>query len=264
MPWEGTEIYVAQVTVSPDGEKVEFVEEKLAGGVRGRVCAAYPFWVSNETVISTNNISGYRNPWSYSTLTDKSVPILRTPVEMAFSLPAWFLGESYGAALDEKGEEVVYSVMQDGRAVLYRVNVSSGEMTKIESPYVEISSVHRIPRVGVIFIGGQSDNPPEIVTLSLGSLNTQCFKTIKSLSSPTASLFGSGIISVAKPIDISGPPNRGPVHVNFYPPTNPKYSGGGGGEKPPCVFNVHGGPTMASSRTLDWSIQYFTSRGWAW
>ncbi|KAH6892791.1 Alpha/Beta hydrolase protein [Coprinopsis sp. MPI-PUGE-AT-0042] len=35
-------------------------------------------------------------------------------------------------------------------------------------------------------------------------------------------------------------------------------------EKPPCVVNVHGGPTSYVSQGLDWRKQYFTSRGWAW
>jgi len=36
------------------------------------------------------------------------------------------------------------------------------------------------------------------------------------------------------------------------------------GEKPPCVFGVHGGPTGMSNQVLSWSKQYYTSRGWAW
>ena len=34
-------------------------------------------------------------------------------------------------------------------------------------------------------------------------------------------------------------------------------------EKPPLLVNVHGGPTLACSTTLDLGKQYFTSRGFA-
>ena len=265
MPWEGAEICVAKVTVSSDGENLEFAERTLVGGVRGQVSAAYPFWVSNETFIFTSDISGYHNPWSYSTITGKSGPVLSSPVEKEFSLPGWLLGESYGVALDDKGEEVVYSVMQDGRAVLYHLSLNSGKMVEIESPYVEISSVRSVPKTGeILFVGGQSTGPSEIASLSLGSLNTPSFKTMNSMSSPTTSSFPPGIISVAQSITIKVPPNDDPVHLNFYPPTNPDYTGGGDGEKPPCVFGVHGGPTGISNQVLSWSKQYFTSRGWAW
>ena len=266
MPWEGAEVYVANVTVSSDGENLEFVGRTWVGGVKGQVSAAYPFWVSNETFIFTSDISGYHNPWSYSTLTGKSAPILPAPVEMDFSLPAWFLGNSYGAALDEKGEEIIYSVMEDGRAVLYLLYLSSGQMLEIESPYVTTSSVHSIQKPGgVIFLGASSSGPPEIVSLpSYGPLNISSFETIKSMSSPTTSSLTPGTISVAQPITFEVPPNGDPVYLNFYPPTNPDYTGGEGGEKPPCVVRAHVGPTKMSTRDLNWSIQYFTSRGWAW
>ena len=263
MPWEGAEIHVAKVTVSSD-EKVELGEETLVGGVKGQVSAAYPFWISNETVLFTSDMSGYQNPWSYSTLTGKSVPILPTPVEKDFSLPGWSLGRSYSAVLDEKGGKVLCSVMQDGRAVLYVLDVKSGTIKEVESPYVEILSVRSIPKTGeVFFIGGRSSEPSEIISLTLSS-TTPSFKTPNSTSSSATPSFPPGIVSIAKSITIKVPPNDDPVHLNFYPPTNPEYSDGVDGEKPPGVFGVHGGPTSMSNQVLSWSKQYFTSRGWAW
>ena len=272
MPWQGAEIYVAKVTVSSDGEKAELGEKTFVGGVKDQVSAAYPLWISNETVLFTSDVSGYQNPWSHSILTGKSVPILPAPVEKDFSLPAWSLGESYSAVLgesysavsDEKGDRILCSVIQDGRAVLYVLDVRSRAITEIESPYVEISSVSSIPKTGeVVFIGGQSSKPSEIVSLTLSPI-TPSFKTLKSTSSSVTSSFPPGIISVAQSITIKVPPNGDPVHLNFYPPKNPEYSGGVDGEKPPCVFGVHGGPTSMSNQVLSWSKQYFTSRGWAW
>ena len=268
MPWEGAEIHVAKVAVSSDREKVELVEKTLVGGVKGQVSAAYPLWISNETVIFTNDLSGYQNPWSYSTLTGKSAPILPTPVKKDFSLPGWLLGESYSGVLDEKGDKVLYSVMQDGRAVLYILDVKSGTITEVKSPYVEISSVSSIPKTGeIFFIGGQSSEPSEIVSLTLApatSSPSPSYKVFKSTSSSVTSAFPLGIVSIAQSITIKVPPNDDPVHVNFYPPKNPDYTGGVDGEKPPCVFGVHGGPTSLSNQVLSWSKQYFTSRGWAW
>ena len=268
MPWQGAEIYVAKVAVNSDEERVEVREKTLVGGIKGQVSAAYPFWISNETVLFTSDVSGYQNPWSHSTLTGKSIPTLSTPVEKDFSLPGWLLGESYSAGLDEKGEKVLYSVIRDGRAVLYVLDVKSGAITEVESPYVEISSICSIPKTGeVFFIGGQSSEPPEIVSLTLSPATpspSPSYKTLKSMSSPTTSSFPPGIVSVAQAITIEVPPNGDPVHVNLYPPTNPEYSRGVDGEKPPCVFGVHGGPTGVSNQTLNWSKQYFTSRGWAW
>ena len=267
MPWDGAEIYVAKVAVSSDGQSLDFVDRTLVGGVPGKISAASPFWVSNETVMFTSDVSGFQNPWSYSTVTGNSAAVLPTPLEKEFSLPAWNLGESYGAALDEKGEEIIYSVMEDGRAELYLLYRSSGQTLKIESPYADIYSVRSIPKQGgVVFFGAPSSDPPAIVTLPYGPLSTQSFETMKTIFPTTSSTLspGSGFISVPQPITIKVPPNDDPVYLNYYPPTNENYSGGEEGEKPPCVVGVHGGPTMMSKRPLDWSIQYYTSRGWAW
>ena len=268
MPWQGAEIYLAKLTVSDDGEKVELGEKSLVGGVRGQVSAAYPFWVSDDTILFTSDASEYQNPRSYSTLTEKSVPVLPIPVEMDFSLPGWLLGQSYSAILDEKGERVVYSVMQNGRSTLYVLNVSSGAISEIKSQYVEISSLKSIPKTGeVFFIGGQSSAPSEIVSFTSQPSTPSKpppFKTLKSTSSSITSSFPPGIISVAESITIKVPPNNDPVHLNFYSPKNPEYLGGLDGEKPPCVFGVHGGPTGMSGQVLNWGRQYFTSRGWAW
>lgn len=269
MPWEGAEIFVANVAVSSDGQKVEVEEKTLVGGVKGQISDAYPFWISNEKVLFTSDASGYQNPRSYSTLTGNSAPVLPTPVEMDFSLPGWLLGESYSAVLDEKGERVLYSVIEDGRAVLYALYTESGIITEVKSPYVDISSICSIPKTGeVFFIGGQSSEPSEIVSLSdlapTVSSSSPTFKTLKSTSSSVTSAFPAGIVSVAQSITVKVPPNDDPVHVNYYPPTNPEYSRGADGEKPPCVFGVHGGPTGLSNQVLNWSKQYFTSRGWAW
>jgi len=266
MPWQGAEIHVTKVVVNSDPEKVELGERTLVGGVKGQVSAAYPFWTPNGTVIFTSDVSGYQNPWSYSTITGKSAPILSIPVEKDFSLPGWSLGESYSAVLDEKGERVLYSVMYNGRSVLHVLDVKSGTVTEAKSPFVEVSSLASIPKTGeAFFIGGQSSEPSEIISLTT-SLNIvpSSFKTLKSTSSSVTSAFSSAIVSVAQSITIEVPPNDDPVHVNFYPPTNPEYTGGVDGEKPPCVFGVHGGPTGMAGQVLSWSKQYFTSRGWAW
>lgn len=268
MPWQSAEIYLSKVTVNPDGEKLELGPKTLVGGVRLQVSAAYPLWISNETILFTSDASGYQNPRSYSILTEKSAPILLRPAKEDFSLPAWLLGESYSALLDEKGENILYSVMQNGRAVLCLLEMDCAIITEIESDYVGISNVCSIPKTGqVFFIGGRNSEPPEIVsltlTLSSDAPPSPSFKSLKSTSSSVIS-FPPGIVSTAQSITIKVPPKDDPVHVNFYPPKNPEYSGGVDGEKPPCVFGIHGGPTGMESQVLSWGKQYFTSRGWAW
>ena len=90
-----------------------------------------------SSAVAPFDISRYHNPWSYSTLTGKSVSIVPTPVEEEFSLP-WSSGEPYGTALDEKGKKIIYYVMRGGHVVLYLPYLISGQMLEIESSEVVI------------------------------------------------------------------------------------------------------------------------------
>ena len=55
-----------------------------------------------------------------------------------------------------------------------------------------------------------------------------------------------------------------PVYATYYPPTNPNYDSGPSDKLPPAVVNVHGRPTDFSHHGLNWEVQFFTSRGFAW
>ena len=52
------------------------------------------------------------------------------------------------------------------------------------------------------------------------------------------------------------------AHAFFYAPVNDCLRGSANGA-PPLIIKTHGGPTSATSTQLDWSIQFFTSRGFA-
>ena len=84
------------------------------------------------------------------------------------------------------------------------------------------------------------------------------------LKSGAMSSFPEDIISKPYPLLITDG-YYGDVHAVYYGPHNPDYSGSSiPGEKPPCIVNVHGGPTGLQGQGLDWTHQYYTSRGWGW
>ncbi|SDQ20668.1 prolyl oligopeptidase family serine peptidase [Microbacterium sp. cf332] len=62
----------------------------------------------------------------------------------------------------------------------------------------------------------------------------------------------------ARQLTTEGP--HGPVHAFAYPPTNPDVVAPGG-ELPPYLVWVHGGPTSHVGGTADSKVAYFTSRG---
>ena len=70
-----------------------------------------------------------------------------------------------------------------------------------------------------------------------------------------------GYLSVAKPISFPTDAGR-ESHGIYYAPFNKDYRAPEG-EKPPLIVISHGGPTSAASTLLRYSIQYWTSRGFA-
>ncbi len=70
-----------------------------------------------------------------------------------------------------------------------------------------------------------------------------------------------GILSAPEAIEF--PTESGETaHGFYYPPRNPDFTGPPG-IRPPLLVSSHGGPTGASTGDLDLSIQYWTSRGFA-
>jgi dipeptidyl aminopeptidase/acylaminoacyl peptidase len=66
---------------------------------------------------------------------------------------------------------------------------------------------------------------------------------------------------LSEPQAIEFPTENGlTAHAFYYPPTNKDFRAAEG-EKPPLLVMSHGGPTGATTTTLDLEIQYWTSRG---
>ena len=266
MPWEGGKVYVADVIAN---ENTLYVKNEIhVAGVRGKVSAGYPSWRDNDNLIFTSDESGYVNPWKYTN--SKASPLFSKPIAEDFGAPFWVLNLSFYALIDKEGKFALFSAATNGRDVLYLVDLNGGSQPKlIQSPFVVIDSIRTISleREEVVFRGQKTDEKPAIIRCSLSSLMKEEFITLK--AAPVVLVDGLPLprdtISLPQPMTLKIPPNDSPLPVIYYPPYNPKYSGSSiEGEKPPCIVNIHGGPTGLENQGLNWTTQYFTSRGWGW
>ncbi|KAJ7675444.1 alpha/beta-hydrolase [Mycena rosella] len=257
MPWQGAEIFAADVIVEAD--KLEIRNSSRIAGQKTTNSVSYPGWATATTILFTNDKSGYYNPWKSE---QEASPIFPQPFDQDFGEPAWGLGRSPYAVIDD-GKQVLFSAFQGGRSVLYAVDINDGTRHLVENPYVGIQNMHPAGAGKVVFIGERVDAPPEIVICTVRSDSSVLFALI---SKPTAAPgFPVGLISVAQPMTLKAGADGHPVHILYYPPTNPDYSGTSiPGEKPPCVLYAHGGPTHFAGHALELMTQYYTSRGWAW
>lgn len=242
MPWDGTELWVADV--APDGTLSN--HRLVAGGKDESIFQ--PSWSSDGVL---HFVSDRTNWWNLYRWRDGKVEAL-CPMEAEFGLPQWVFGMStYGF---EAANSIICAYTQDGIWRLARLNTDNGRLTPLQTPYTDISNVH-VSEGTVIFTGGSASRPASVVRLNLHNNEMQVLRQSANLTPDP------GYLSAPQPIDF--PTGNGlTAHAIYYPPQNEDFTAPEG-EKPPLLVFSHGGPTGTASTTLSLSIQYWTSRGFA-
>jgi dipeptidyl aminopeptidase/acylaminoacyl peptidase len=111
----------------------------------------------------------------------------------------------------------------------------------------------RTTGAGAILIAASATEPATVISLD------QKTHAVTILHRSRDRTVDSGYISAPRAMEF--PTEHGlTAHGNFYPAHNRDYAGPAH-EKPPLLVISHGGPTSASSASLRYSIQYWTSRG---
>jgi len=270
MPWDQSKIYIADVSTDPESLKFDNVRAvPLQYTAPLQVSLAYPNWSNDRTLIFTSDVSDFINPWKYDVITDQAQPsaVFSNAVPQDFGCPMWSLHYFPFAVLDE--ERALFIGTEDGHDSLYSVDLKTpGPPKKLDTGCVVIDGLRLLGKEGgnfkVVFAGTKVDEETKIVYLTVpdsrdGSLRASV--TSFESAAKEAQLDPKDWISTPTTYKIQG--SDGPVHVVYYAPKNPNYSGLPG-EKPPCIVHVHGGPEWLQPQGLDWTKQYFTSRGWAW
>ncbi|KAG8892289.1 hypothetical protein FRB99_002818, partial [Tulasnella sp. 403] len=265
MPWEGSLLYLA------DFNGGEVTNVKNIAGKRDDESINQAFWVTPETLVYLTDVSGFYNPWKHDVPSQSSAPILKQPVPLEYADPAWFLGASRWAAMDSN--TLIVSPTDNGVASVSLIDIATGKRSPIVTPYVSISFLRSINDREAVLVGVTDDTPAALIHLTLpasastlaqaGESITPGLQVLKETSS-LPSTISSAYFPTHQALALSIPPSGEPLHVLYFPPTNPEYAGGEGNELPPCVVNIHGGPTARAVPGLSWLSTYFTSRGWAW
>ena len=129
-------------------------------------------------------------------------------------------------------------------------------MTPVATEFTEIGSL-RAANDHVYFIGASPRHFPAIVKFSPISGEV----SILTLSNTEDVRAYEGHLSAPQSIEF--PTESGLTAFGlFYPPVNRDFVAPPA-ELPPLIVRAHGGPTSAFSSALDWSLQYWTSRGFA-
>jgi dipeptidyl aminopeptidase/acylaminoacyl peptidase len=242
MPWDGCELWAADI--APDGS---LANQRLVAGGRDE-SIFQPEWSPDGVLTFVSDRSGWWN--LYQERNGDIVPL--HPSEAEFGLPQWVFGMStYGFASENR---IICAYTQSGLWYVGDLDVPSGTLTTVPTPYSDVSSIH-LGNGFVLFKAAAASMPQMIVRHDLETGETTSLKR----SSETT--IDAGYFSSPQPIEF--PTGNGlSAHGFFYAPTNRDYAAPEG-ELPPLIVLSHGGPTGATSSALSLHLQYWTSRGFA-
>ncbi|BAY20597.1 peptidase S9 prolyl oligopeptidase [Calothrix sp. NIES-2100] len=240
MPWDGTELWVAEVQADGLLGKAQ----QIAGGLEESIFQ--PQWSPDGTLYFISDRTGWWNLYRWQ---NGDVEPL-TQMKAEFGKPLWVLGmRTYDFSSSDR---IICTYTQEGTWHLASLDTKTKQLESLPTPYTEISSLHAAPNK-VIFIGGSPTEQTAIVQLDLASNKLEVLRRASDVK------IEAGYLSL--PQAIAYPTADGKTaYALFYPPQNQDYTAPVG-EKPPLIVNSHGGPTAAAGTSLDLSIQYWTSRG---
>ena len=242
MPWDGTELWTAEL--GEDGEPKE--NQLVAGGKEESIFQ--PAWSPDGTLYFISDRSGWWN--LYRWVGGRVERMVSAAAE--FGRPQWAFRQSTYAFESER--RVVCSFLKEGRWNLATLDLVSKKLKRLRVPFTDIASVRA--RSGRAFFDGAS--PTEMGVVVSVNLRTGATKV---LYRPRQPRVDNGFISIPHHIGFATTGGK-KTYAFFYPPKNKNHAPPGK-EKPPLIVVSHGGPTSFSPASLNMSIQYWTSRGFA-
>ena len=247
MPWDAAALWLAEL----DRDGVPGAPVRIAGGSGS--AAFQPAWSPDGALWCVVDPDGW---WNLHRWHDGGLRCMYR-ADSEFGKPLWQLGTTtFG--FDASGS-VVCTWRSGGAWRLGRLE-PDGAMTTIPLPWTSIDSL-AVDGSTAAFIAGAPDRSAAVVSVDLASGETRVHRTSSALSIDDHMLSRPVALSYPTPGNPGG--DGGEVaHGYYYPPRNASYRAPAG-ESPPLLVMSHGGPTGATTDTLNPATQFWTSRGFA-
>ncbi|MGE0594456.1 MAG: prolyl oligopeptidase family serine peptidase [Vicinamibacterales bacterium] len=245
MPWDGTELWVAEFDAS--GQPVAPL--LVAGGPSESVYQ--PGWDPTGTLLFVSDRSGWWRPCRWRDGLVETVPGTDVP-GVEFGRPQWQFGTATWACAGPAS--LVLAHTQDGLWRLGALEAGAPALRDL-APDLQPSEWLAADARRVVCVASSPRALPAVVEVSLGTGH------VSVLRQGNASPLDPEAVSVAVPIEFPTDGGR-TAHAFHYPPRSATCAVPEG-ERPPLIVIGHGGPTAAASAGLSLAVQFWTSRGFA-
>jgi len=277
MPWDGTELWAADVTAAGGLA----AKRRVAGGPDESV--VQPAWSAEGRLHYVSDRSGWWNLYraaadervagperAGSGAADPQAAETLAPAAAEYAGPSWVFGLQNYAFLPDG--DIVAFFSRNGVEHLCRIAAGGAEagggVSPIASALTTFSSLVALgDRVAVV--AGSATRGLAVVLIDPGGGGETEVRSSRAtevdaeyLSVPEAIEFPTGYDAGEIRGPLADELTAGPLtaHGLYYAPANRAFEGPPG-ERPPLLVISHGGPTSTTTSTLNLSIQFWTSRG---
>ncbi len=259
MPWDNSECWIAEFSSFGLLHK----QHKVAGGVGDSNDTSsrnesifQPQWSPTGELFFVSDRNNWWNIYRYNPSTKSTTTVLNMDAE--FATPQWVFGMSTYGFLNSFTLFCCYT--QEGRWFAATIDILSGHFTPVELPYTSIQSVHCNDETDTAVFIAASDK--QLNTIVKWNADFQEKKNESCVITTSGNLaIETDEVSTPKAITFKNNQEQ-EVYGFYYPPHNQRYDDSKG-SLPPLLVMCHGGPTGATSATLNLKIQYWTNRGFA-
>ncbi|MCT9076661.1 LpqB family beta-propeller domain-containing protein [Streptomyces fulvoviolaceus] len=236
MPWDGTELVVAEV-----GDDATLAEPRtVAGGPEESIAQAD--WSPDGRLLYASDRTGWWNLYRDGEAL--------CPREEEFGGALWKLGYRWFAPLDSGLIAVVHG---RGSTALGLLDPETGELVDAAGPWTEFAPTLAVYGDRVVAVGASPRTAYEVVELDARTGRARV------IGAPHDDPVDPAHYPEPQIRTFTGPDGR-EIHAHIYPPHHPACVAPDD-ELPPYVVWAHGGPTGHAPLVLDLAIAYFTSRG---
>jgi dipeptidyl aminopeptidase/acylaminoacyl peptidase len=242
MPWDGTELWVADVA---SGGALG-APRRVAGGERESIFQ--PGWSPDGTLYFVSDRAGW---WNLYRLRRGRVEAVLA-MEAEFGRPQWLFGMSTWAFAGPS--RLIAAFQRAGRWRLASLDIERGAFTPLAEGLEPGESLAADGR-HAWFVAGSATAPDALVSLDTDRGTVEIVRRASDLR------VDDGYLSAPEAVEF---PTEGGLtaHAFFYAPRH-RDAAAPPGERPPLIVVSHGGPTASTSARLNLDVQFWTSRGFA-